>query len=48
MKLSKRLARRDKRVNPLDEACKVHDIVYNKYSDSERHREVDKILVDRG
>lgn len=46
-KLAKRLARGDKGVNPLDEACKAHDIAYSKYSDSEHRREADKILTER-
>lgn len=46
-KLSKRLARGDKGINPLDEACKLHDIEYSKYSDSENRRRADKELAER-
>lgn len=35
-KLAKRFAHGDKGVNPLDKACKAHDIAYSKYSESER------------
>ena len=45
--LVKRLARGDKGINPLDEACKLHDIAYSKYSDSERRRQADKELAER-
>lgn len=38
-KLAKRIARGDKGVNPLDAACKVHDIAYsNNKSLEERHK----------
>lgn len=30
--VAKRLARRDKGINPLDEACKFHDIEYSKFT----------------
>lgn len=36
-KLQKRLARGDKGINPLDAACKTHDIEYSKSSDT-KHR----------
>lgn len=47
-KLQKRLQRGDRGINPLDDACKEHDIAYEKYPDniSERHR-ADKILGKR-
>lgn len=47
-KLQKRLARGDLGVNPLDAACKQHDIAYSKNRDnlSARH-EADKILAER-
>ena len=47
-KLKDRLARGDPGVNPLDVACKNHDIAYSQNADnlSERHA-ADKILVDK-
>ena len=44
--LKKRLARGDKGVNKLDEACKAHDIAYSKYSDSGHHRLADRQLAN--
>lgn len=44
-KLEKRLARGDPGINPLDSACKAHDIVYGKHSSDEERREADKILA---
>lgn len=46
-KLAKRLARGDKGINPLDEACKIHDIAYSKYSDSENRKRADSELATR-
>src|SRR5436190_2638767 len=46
-KVAKRLARGDKGINPLDAACKQHDIAYSKYSDSDRRREADKELAEQ-
>lgn len=46
-RLKKRLARGDKGVNPLDEACKTHDIAYSKFSDSARRQQADKELTER-
>lgn len=46
-KLSKRLARGDKGINQLDEACKLHDIEYSKFKDSENRRRADKELASR-
>lgn len=46
-KLSKRLARGDKGINGLDEACKLHDIAYSKYSDSEHRKRADQDLAER-
>ena len=43
-KLHKRLARGDKGINPLDEACKEHDIVYSKSNKLEDRHEADKKL----
>lgn len=46
-KLAKRLARGDRGVNPLDAACRVHDIAYSQSNDlSERHK-ADKILAEK-
>lgn len=47
-KLSKRLERGDPGINPLDSACKEHDIAYSKNREnlSARH-EADKILAER-
>ena len=44
-KLEKRLARGDKGVNELDEACKKHDMAYA--DESVDRREADKILADK-
>lgn len=46
--LSKRLARGDKGVNPLDEACREHDIAYSQNRENlpKRH-EADKVLAKR-
>jgi len=46
-KLNKRLARGDKGINPLDAACRVHDIAYSKYSDSARRKQADKVLAEQ-
>lgn len=42
--MEKRLARGDVGINPLDAACKEHDIAYSKYSDSSNRYEADKKL----
>lgn len=45
-KLEKRLVRGDIGINPLDEACKVHDIAYSHTQDiTERHK-ADQILEE--
>lgn len=44
--LKKRLARNDQGINPLDEACKVHDLAYAKTSDIEGRHKADKILEE--
>ena len=46
-KLEKRLARGDVGINPLDEACKEHDIAYNTYKDLERRRAADLVLLQK-
>lgn len=42
--LKKRLERGDPGINPLDAACKVHDIAYNQNKDSTERGKADKIL----
>lgn len=42
--LNERIARGDQGINPLDAACKTHDIAYSKHSDSEERSKADKIL----
>lgn len=42
--LKTRLARQDKGINPLDEACKLHDIAYNLNKDLTNRHIADKIL----
>lgn len=44
-RLQKRLARGEAGINPLDEACKQHDIAYDRYSDSENRHRADQILA---
>lgn len=44
-KLQKRLLRGDKPLNPLDEACKQHDIAYSKYNNLEQRHKADKELA---
>lgn len=43
-KLEKRLARGDPGINPLDKACKAHDIAYSNNKSSEERTKADKIL----
>lgn len=45
-KLSQRLARGDKGVNPLDEACKKHDIWYRDHREAKDRWVADKVLQD--
>lgn len=45
--LKKRLARGDPGINPLDQACKLHDIVYSKEKKSEARNVADKALIAR-
>lgn len=42
--LKKRLARGDPGINPLDSACKSHDIAYSEHKDSSERSKADKIL----
>ena len=46
-KLAKRLARGDKEINPLDAACKVHDIAYSQSKDLSSRHIADKNLLER-
>lgn len=47
-KLTKRIARGDRGINPLDAACKEHDIIYSQNQEnlSARH-EADRVLAER-
>lgn len=46
-KLSERLARGERGINQLDEACREHDIAYSRFSDNERRRKADRKLVEK-
>jgi hypothetical protein len=46
-KLEKRLARGEKGINPLDSACRDHDIAYLKNNDLKSRHKADKILENR-
>ncbi|XP_074025819.1 uncharacterized protein isoform X2 [Leptinotarsa decemlineata] len=46
-KLQKRLARGEKGINGLDEACKNHDISYSQTKDLNRRHEADRILAEK-
>lgn len=46
-KLAKRLARGDPGINPLDQACKQHDITYAKYASGPERYEADKLLANK-
>lgn len=46
-KLSKRLARGDLGVNPLDRACKEHDIAYSKSKDTSVRNQADTQLAEK-
>lgn len=45
--LNKRLSRGDKGINPLDEACKEHDIAYSKYPDIKNRNKADRVLAKK-
>lgn len=45
-KLQKRLLRGDKGINPLDDACKEHDIAYANHFDIENRHKADLKLID--
>lgn len=46
-RLQKRLARGDPGINPLDQACKEHDIAYWKHKDLESRHAADKVLQEK-
>lgn len=46
-KLAKRLARGDRGVNPLDAACREHDIAYSRDSDLAARHAADRVLTQR-
>ena len=46
-RLEERLARGERGINELDEACREHDIAYAKYKDNNRRRIADRILADK-
>lgn len=46
-RLRERLARGDRGINGLDEACKAHDIAYSKYRDNTNRALADKELAER-
>lgn len=46
-KLRERLRRGDPGINPLDEACKSHDIAYSQNRDLESRHRADAILAER-
>src|SRR5437588_12746891 len=43
-RLRKRLARGERGINPLDSACREHDIAYAKFSDLPNRHAADKVL----
>lgn len=46
-KLEKRLARGDPGINPLDQACKRHDIAYSTHNGGPQRYEADKMLAKK-
>lgn len=46
-KLKKRLERGDTGINPLDEACKEHDIYYSQHHNKIERHKADKILAEK-
>lgn len=46
-KLQKRLARGDAGINPLDAACKQHDIAYSQFKSLEDRHKADQILENK-
>lgn len=45
--LEKRLRRGDSGINPLDEACKAHDIAYSQSADLQQRHQADRKLQER-
>ena len=45
--LIKRLARGDRGINPLDAACREHDIAYSRSNDLGERHAADKVLADK-
>lgn len=46
-KLEKRLERGDAGINPLDKACREHDIAYHNNSDPESRHAADLVLLQK-
>jgi len=46
-RLQERLARKEDGINPLDEACKAHDIAYHTYKDQGSRHQADRVLASR-
>lgn len=46
-RIKERLARGDQGINKLDEACKIHDLAYAQYSDTEHRAQADRDLAER-
>lgn len=46
-KLAERLAAGDSGINPLDKACKEHDILYSKTEDTSERHEADNVLAEK-
>lgn len=46
-KVQRRLLSRDEGINPLDEAFKVHDLIYHQFKDKETRQKSDKVLIDK-
>lgn len=46
-KLNKRLIRGDKGINPLDSACRAHDIAYSQNTDIDKRHQADRELAER-
>jgi len=41
------LERGDRGINQLDEACRVHDIVYSQYKDLADRHKADAVLINK-
>lgn len=46
-RLRERLARGDRGKNPLDAACKQHDIAYSRYTELAKRHEADRVLAEQ-